>query len=86
MSNSVLVEEIQRKIIVRFNRPEIRSPLSVEVLERLAAILDEIEGRESVEALIFTGADDVFASGADLREIAQLDPASAVSFGLRGQR
>lgn len=39
----------------------------------------------NVEAIIFTGADDVFASGADIRELTTLDSTSALKFSKTGQ-
>jgi len=85
MSNSVIVEDVDRAIIVRFNRPEIRSPLSIRVLEQLADIVGKVETREGVELLIFTGIGEVFASGADLREIAEVDAEGSRAFARRGQ-
>lgn len=85
MSNPVAVEEISSQIIIRFDRPEIRSPLSIDVLDELARILTNIEGRSDIRHVIFTGVDKVFASGADLREIAEVDRDGAREFALRGQ-
>ena len=85
MSNAILTEEISRNIIVRFNRPEIRSPLSIAVLEDLRKIVDAIGTRDDIDALIFTGVGNVFASGADLREIAGIETEGAHAFALRGQ-
>lgn len=86
MSEAVLVDKIERSIVIRFARPEIRSPLSIVVLERLERILDEIDASTEIERVIFTGVHGVFASGADLREIAQVDGNGAKEFGERGQR
>ena len=77
----LIVEDIDATVVVRFNRPEIRSPLSVEVLEHLSDIIDGVGDRR----LIFTGVGDVFASGADLREIAAVTSDGAAEFALRGQ-
>jgi enoyl-CoA hydratase len=85
MSNAVIIEEADRNLIVRFNRPEIRSPLSISVLETLAGIVDDVERRDDIDRMIFTGAGNVFASGADLREIADVDAGNAREFALRGQ-
>ncbi|HUR98440.1 MAG TPA: enoyl-CoA hydratase/isomerase family protein [Pyrinomonadaceae bacterium] len=85
MSNAVIVEERGSAIIVRFNRPENRSPLSIEVLERLSEIIGDVEGRRDVEPLIFTGVGNIFAAGADLREIAQLSSGDVHAFARRGQ-
>jgi enoyl-CoA hydratase/carnithine racemase len=86
MSNAVIIGEADRKVIILFNRPEIRSPLSISVLETMAVIVDHIEGRDDIiDRMIFTGVGSVFASGADLREIAEVDAENAREFALRGQ-
>lgn len=86
MSNPIVVESIAENLIVRFNRPEIRNPLSVAVLEKLHAVIDQASGDRKIKKIIFTGKDDVFASGADLREIAHVKGETAArEFALRGQ-
>ena len=40
----------------------------------------------NIQRLVFTGVGDVFASGADLREIAEIDSKAAADFAERGQR
>lgn len=86
MNKAIEIEESGKTRIIRFNRPEIRSPLSIFVLEHLHEIIDEISADKFIKTLVFTGTKDVFASGADLREIAQIkSPESAREFALRGQ-
>jgi enoyl-CoA hydratase len=84
MSNSITIQRYDSAFVVGFNRPEIRSPLSVHVLDEIGVALDGF-GSE-IERLIFTGVDGVFASGADLREIAELHSESVRGFAERGQR
>lgn len=86
MKNAVLTEKISDALIIIFNRPEIRSPLSVFVLNCLDEILDEAEKDAEINKVIFTGKDNVFASGADLREIADVSGETAKDFALKGQR
>jgi enoyl-CoA hydratase len=83
VDEAIILEQFSKTLIIRFNRPEIRSPLSVFVLDRLHALLD----RAAAENLnvIFTGTGDVFASGADLREIGALTGEKALEFALYGQ-
>jgi enoyl-CoA hydratase/carnithine racemase len=76
------IEQRENAVIVRFTRPEIRNPLSVIVLDRLESVITGIPGDR---ALIFTGSEDVFASGADLREISSVTGSTAREFALRGQ-
>jgi len=85
MSNALIIEKHAKSRIIRFNRPEIRSPLSIFVLEELNEILNEILANSEIETIIFTGKDDTFASGADLREIAALTKETAREFAWRGQ-
>jgi enoyl-CoA hydratase/carnithine racemase len=84
MSNPVIVEEIGQSLLVTFNQPGIRNPLSIEVLDILARIVGSVD--RGITKLIFTGTANVFASGADLREIAGIsDGDEARKFSLRGQ-
>ena len=72
-------------LIVRFDRPEIRSPLSIHVIEDLDGIFSDDYLADEFRAVVFTGTDNVFASGADLREIAEVGPDEARAFAERGQ-
>ena len=83
MSNAIDIEHHGSATVIRFVRPEIRNPLSVFVLEELRAFVDGIDG--AYERLIFTGTGTVFASGADLREIADVTVEGSREFALRGQ-
>lgn len=85
MSNALLVEEVDRSLVIRFNRPEIRSPLSIAVLDSLSRIVESVERRSDLRRLIFTGVGNVFASGADLNEIAGVGAEQARDFAHRGQ-
>jgi len=84
LSNGFNIERVGDVMIIRFTRPEIRNPLSVVVLDDLMEVISHLE--DQVRVLVFTGTDDVFASGADLREIAQIDATNAAEFAERGQR
>ncbi|MFM9905403.1 MAG: enoyl-CoA hydratase/isomerase family protein [Pyrinomonadaceae bacterium] len=84
-ANKSLVTNIDGSTLtVRFKRPEIRNPLSVTVLEQLDVILAKLSC--DLKTIIFTGSGDAFASGADLREIADVTAEAAKEFALRGQR
>jgi enoyl-CoA hydratase len=81
-----IVTEITGSIaIVRFHRPAQRNPLSLDTLQELADITSRLFPRDDIQTLIFTGTDDVFASGANIRELAQLDVAAALEFSKLGQ-
>ncbi|HLM02568.1 MAG TPA: enoyl-CoA hydratase/isomerase family protein [Pyrinomonadaceae bacterium] len=85
MNEAVIAGKIGKAAIVRFNRPEIKNPLSVATLEELERIFNVLNSDASVEKIIFTGSGDTFASGANLKEVAALNVETAREFGLRGQ-
>lgn len=76
------VERIKNATIIRFNKPQMRNPLSFEVLASLNRIVDGVEGNQ---VLIFTGSNGVFSSGANLKEVAKLTPETAFNFACLGQ-
>ena len=82
-----IVTELDGAIaVIRFNNPAQRNPLSINTLHDLETVLSELTVRDDIRALIFTGTGDVFASGANIRELAQLDSVSALQFSQLGQR
>jgi len=85
VKTALVVENISQNLVIRFNRPEIRSPLSLFVLAELHEILDRVISEKQNKNIIFTGTRDVFASGADLREIAGITSETAREFGVYGQ-
>jgi enoyl-CoA hydratase/carnithine racemase len=81
-----IVTEVNHSIaVLRFNRPVKRNPLSLSTLQELERSLSSLLPRQDVGAIIFTGSNGVFASGADIRELAQLNPASALELSRFGQ-
>jgi enoyl-CoA hydratase len=82
-----VVLEIQDSFaVLRLNNPSNRNALSQDTLEELESALSTLLARENLKAIIFTGTDDVFASGASIRELMNLNPANALAFARRGQR
>lgn len=71
--------------IIRFNRPATRNSLTLPTLNELRTSFSTIAADSNVEAIIFTGTDDVFASGADIRELTTLDSSAALEFSKTGQ-
>ncbi|HKC63901.1 MAG TPA: enoyl-CoA hydratase/isomerase family protein, partial [Pyrinomonadaceae bacterium] len=82
----VVVESRSSFAIIRFNRPAERNPLSIATLEELERAVHALIARTDLKAIIFTGRDDVFASGANIRELRTLTRATAKEFSTRGQR
>ena len=82
---AIVTEIIHSIAIPRFNRPSQRNALSFSTLQELKSILSILLPRDDVGAIILTGTRDVFASGADIRELTQLYPAAAHEFSRFGQ-
>jgi enoyl-CoA hydratase len=85
-TGDVVVEFIDGAAIIRFNRPSSRNSLSSDVLIKLDSLFSQVNKRTEINTVVFTGTADVFASGADIRELAGLDPESARRFSERGQQ
>lgn len=86
MNDLIITENYGTAAILRFNRPALKNPLSIDALDALELILDRLEIDRNIEKIVLTGSGDAFASGANLNEIAALDETTARRFGQRGQR
>jgi enoyl-CoA hydratase len=84
-SPSLITEVTGSVAVIRFNRPAERNPLTIATLNELRVSFSTLAADLHVEAIIFTGTDDVFASGAEIRELTSLDSASALKFSKMGQ-
>ena len=86
-SSSPINTEVTGPIaILRFSRPAERNPLSVTTLEYLECETQSLFAREDIRAVIFTGAENVFAAGANIRELAKLDRETSLKFSRLGQQ
>ncbi len=56
---------------VTLHRPDVRNALSMSVRARLAEIFTELGADANVRAVVLTGGPDVFAAGADIRDMAE---------------
>jgi enoyl-CoA hydratase len=85
ISTSIETARIGDKLIVRFVRPDRQNAMSREVINALNGVITSIARQRDVNVVIFTGTGNSFASGADLREIGQLNERSAREFSALGQ-
>ena len=53
------------------NRPEVRNALSMSLRESLGKLFASLDADAAVRAIVLTGGPDVFAAGADIRDMAQ---------------
>jgi enoyl-CoA hydratase len=56
--------------LVRLNRPKQLNALNGELMERLAATLEELDADDGVRAIVVTGNERAFAAGVDISEMA----------------
>ena len=56
---------------ITLNRPEVRNALSMSVREQLGALFGELAADAAVRAIVLTGGPQVFAAGADIRDMVE---------------
>jgi enoyl-CoA hydratase/carnithine racemase len=87
MNEPPIVETLSDAILtLRFSRPAERNTLSSSTLAVLEKILERLKSESSVQAVILTGTDDVFLSGANIRELTELNAGTARDFSRYGQK
>ncbi|MFI2432015.1 enoyl-CoA hydratase-related protein [Streptomyces sp. NPDC018693] len=68
--NTVKLERDGAVVTVRLHRPHVRNALSGELLTELLDALRPLDGDPEVGCFVVTGSEQVFAAGADIREMA----------------
>jgi enoyl-CoA hydratase/carnithine racemase len=63
--------------LLRLDRPEARNALSTEMREQIAGGLERLDADPEVRCVVIAGSDAFFAAGADIRAMAERDPAAA---------
>jgi enoyl-CoA hydratase len=85
VARAIVIELRAPLAIIRLNRPAERNQLSIATLVELDEAVSALIKRTDISAIIFTGTDDVFASGANIRELRALTTETAGEFAQRGQ-
>lgn len=85
LPSPVLLSLRGRYAVITLNRPEQFNRLSRAALDELSGALAGLCGGGPLCALVVAGAGGVFSAGADLNEVAALDPTSAYDYSRRGQ-
>jgi enoyl-CoA hydratase len=81
----VEMERHDRVAVLTLSRPEVHNALSPDMLDDLAFLLDTLERRTDVRAIVITGAgDQAFTSGADIRHMREATPLQARAYARRG--
>lgn len=65
--------------LLRLNRPEARNALSPEVMETLAAELEQLDPDPEVRCVVIAGSEKVFAAGADIKALSERSFVDALS-------
>ncbi|MCG8471714.1 MAG: enoyl-CoA hydratase-related protein [Desulfobacterales bacterium] len=86
MAYETLLISIENNIAtLTFNRPKALNALNGMLLTELSSALDEIAQNDDVRVLILTGAGEkAFVAGADITELATLNPLQAKLFSKKG--
>jgi enoyl-CoA hydratase len=63
----VLTERREGVLLITLNRPEVRNAVNLPLAEGIAAALDELDGEDSLNVGVLTGAGKGFCAGMDLK-------------------
>jgi enoyl-CoA hydratase/carnithine racemase len=84
MSRIEIVDAAEGVRVLTFNRPEVRNAFDTAMYLELTAALRAADGDESVGAVVLTGGEGAFTSGADLAEMAAIATGTKVEGSDRG--
>src|ERR1700733_7944494 len=74
--NTLLLHKSGPACVITLNRPKVRNAISTEMMGELIDLMAELDGDNSVRAVIITGGTEYFAAGADLNEALQVKTAT----------
>jgi len=88
MSFENLILEINNNIAtLTFNRPKAMNALNNALIDEFIIAVDEIKNNNALKVLILTGAGEKsFIAGADISELAEMNPLKAKHFSKKGQQ
>ncbi len=71
---------------ITFNRPKVLNALNNQTIEELGEIVGDLATNSQVKGAILTGAGEkAFVAGADINELASMDPLAGKDFAKKGQ-
>jgi len=71
MSEIILTEIKGHVAVVTLNRPEVLNALSIELMDKLIAVLEGYDRDPNVRVIVLAGSEKAFAAGADIGDMAQ---------------
>jgi len=78
--DTILVERRQGYAIITMNRPREMNALTRDMLTAMYAAVTELEGDNSIKALVITGGNNVFSAGMDIKELSTLPDEEVAPF------
>lgn len=82
---SMLLEERADQIaVLTVNRPDQLNAINRQVIDDLTEVVERLDGREDIRALIVTGAGRAFVAGADIKEMTEFSVEVATAFSKKG--
>jgi enoyl-CoA hydratase len=83
-----LIFEVENGIAkLTFNRPKALNALNKALLEEFGLVLDQVQKNPDIRVLILTGGGEkAFVAGADISELAKMNPLLAKRFATTGQK
>ncbi len=69
MEKPIIVEQLDRVVVVTLNRPAARNALNSEIMNALATELAPLDRDPGVGCFVLTGSEKAFAAGADIKEM-----------------
>jgi len=86
-SSQIILEKKEKAAWLTLNRPQQLNALGRRAIEGLEKALAEIERDDQIRVLVITGAGEkAFAAGADIQEMAGMNPEEAEAFSRLGQK
>jgi len=83
----LIVERMDRRLLVKINRPEVLNALRGDTFIELEQALKEFQDADEDWAMIITGAGDrAFSAGGDIKALAKMDSSDAASFAAMTHR
>ena len=76
---TILVERDQLVGIITLNRPQALNALNSQVMNEVTSAATELDNDSDIGAIVITGSSKAFAAGADIKEMAGLTFADAIS-------
>ncbi len=71
--NTVIFEKENNIAVITLNKPKSMNSISNELMSELNCVLDLIAADNEIAVVILTGSEKVFAAGADIKEIGQIN-------------